>query len=47
MNRFTACLLFAGFMAATLWAGADASGKFNRCADRHSLAHCQLIFYGR
>jgi hypothetical protein len=47
MNRPTACLLFFGFMAATLWAGADASAKFNRCTDRHSIDYCRVIFHGR
>lgn len=46
-SRFPFVLVFVAFMAATLWAGADASAKFNRCADRHSIAYCNVIFYGR
>jgi len=46
-SRFPLFLAFAAFMAATLWAGADASAKFNRCTDRHSIAYCNVIFYGR
>jgi len=46
-SRFPFFLAFVAFMAATLWAGADASAKFNRCTDRHSIAYCNVIFYGR
>jgi hypothetical protein len=46
-SRFPLFLAFAAFMAATLWAGADASAKFNRCTDRHSIDYCRVIFYGR
>lgn len=40
-------ILLAALAIGTVWAGQDASARFNRCTESQSLAHCQLIFYGR
>ncbi len=40
-------ILLAALAIGTVWAGHDASARFNRCTESQSLAHCRLIFYGR
>ena len=40
-------VLLAALAIGTIWAGQDASARFNRCTESQSLAHCRLVFYGR
>ena len=40
-------VLLAALAIGIVWAGHDASARFNRCSDRHSLEYCRVIFYGR
>lgn len=40
-------ILLAALAIGTVWAGQDASARFDRCTESQSIAHCRLVFYGR